>query len=372
MNRDYSSSLRSATVPSNFTKSDLLRDVFNKTLGFQKIFVINLPSRTDHRDAITLAAALTDLELEFVDGVTEVAEKALPPGGKEVKLNKGGLGNWRAHLNIMRMIVERNITSALILEDDADWDIRIKSQMYDFAQASRSLLQPLQNQSSQYLDPTYPKPIANSQPQNFELGSASVSTPSSTPYGDVWDLFWLGHCGTRFPRASDGNAPLGRAIIPNDLTVPEQQHLKMEFGSLELLEEYPSHTRVVHRAWQNTCTIGYAVTQSGARSLLYEVGISAQKGTTDMELRSFCHGSDGRRIHTCLTAQPQIFEHHSPVGVRSTFSDISDHGQEYNDFAYTCNIRWSTRVNFPKLVAGEKDYIDSFKDGESSDHIRNC
>ena len=70
---------------------------------FQKIFVINLPSRTDHRDSMSLAAALTDLQIDYVDGVTEVDNKTLPPGGKEVNLHSGALGNWRAHMNIARM-----------------------------------------------------------------------------------------------------------------------------------------------------------------------------------------------------------------------------------------------------------------------------
>ena len=72
-------------------------------IQFQKIFVINLPSRTDHRDAVSLAAALTDLQIDYVDGVFEVDEKSLPPGGKETKLDPGALGNWRAHMNIARM-----------------------------------------------------------------------------------------------------------------------------------------------------------------------------------------------------------------------------------------------------------------------------
>lgn len=73
------------------------------SIQFQKIFVINLPSRTDHRDSMSLAAALTDLRIDYVDGVTVVDKKSLPPGGKEVNLGSGGLGNWRAHMNIARM-----------------------------------------------------------------------------------------------------------------------------------------------------------------------------------------------------------------------------------------------------------------------------
>ena len=52
---------------------------------------------------MSLAAALTDLQIHYVDGVTEVDNKTLPSGGKEVKLESGGLGNWRAHMNIARL-----------------------------------------------------------------------------------------------------------------------------------------------------------------------------------------------------------------------------------------------------------------------------
>lgn len=52
---------------------------------------------------MALAAALSDLEVEFIDGVTSVEEKTLPPGAKEVNLNPGSLYAWRAHMNAARM-----------------------------------------------------------------------------------------------------------------------------------------------------------------------------------------------------------------------------------------------------------------------------
>ena len=51
---------------------------------------------------MSLAAALTDIRIEFVDGVTDVSRDRLPPGGKEKHLSDGGLGAWRAHLNVIR------------------------------------------------------------------------------------------------------------------------------------------------------------------------------------------------------------------------------------------------------------------------------
>ena len=141
----------------------------------------------------------------------------------------------------------------------------------------------------------------------------------------------------------------------------------MQFGDSELVKSYPNHTRVVSRAGMNTCTVGYGISQPGARRLLYELSVHKMTGPTDIMLNSVCQGLDGRSVHTCLTIQPQLFQHHRPVGYRSSFSDISDHGADYNEKAFARNVRWSTRMNFRQLVDGSTDYIDLFKDGEQAD-----
>lgn len=271
----------------------------------------------------------------------------------------------------LRSIVEQNITSALVLEDDIDWDIRIKSQMKDFAKASRLLVQPLPHTTDQYLDLTHPQPTKDQQHTDFNFNEHTTSDPVDSPYGDIsrWDLLWLGHCGCRFPRASDVNVPLGRAVIPDDETVPEHQHLDMEYGNDELLRQYPAHTRVVSRARVNTCSLAYGISQPGARRFLYELGIHKMSDTNDMMFRYVCDGVDDRQLATCLTVQPQLFQHHRPVGPKSGFSDISDHGDGFNDQAFTRNVRWSVRLNFPKLISGATDYIDLFRDGAEKLHL---
>lgn len=85
---------------------------------FAKIFVISLPSRGDRRDAMTLAAAVSGLDIEFIDGIvgSDVDPKTLSLVGEAKGLRPPELGIWRAHLNVYREIVQRNITSALIME----------------------------------------------------------------------------------------------------------------------------------------------------------------------------------------------------------------------------------------------------------------
>lgn len=61
-----------------------------------------MPARTDHRDAISLAAHFTDIKVEFISGIAHVDDKALPPALPETNLKPGEIGSWRAHMNAIR------------------------------------------------------------------------------------------------------------------------------------------------------------------------------------------------------------------------------------------------------------------------------
>ncbi|KAK4555659.1 hypothetical protein LTR86_007412 [Recurvomyces mirabilis] len=350
-----------------------LGNIQNATLGFEKIFVISLPSRSDHRDAVVLASHLTGLAVDIVDGITHVDDKAQPPGAEKFTTT-GALGAWRAHMNTLQMVVKHNTTSALIMEDDTDWDIRIKSQMQNFARASRLLLQPVSGTAATYLDPTilHPEEALIQGAQTFDIAHSAVPQAISSPYGDVhrWDLLWLGHCGASLPRA-ENRLPLGRVSISADETVPEKHHLDTQLGDDQLIQQYSDHTRVVSRAFMNTCSSAYAVSLQGARRILYELAIRRIDKAMDLSLQDMCDGTDGRPGLTCLSVLPQLFQQHRPIARKSSFSDIDKRenrglevGEEdYNTVAFSRNIRWSTRGNFRQLVYGDTNYTDLFPDG---------
>lgn len=52
---------------------------------------------------MSLAAAFSGLNIEYVDGVTSVENKTLPPGGMDRGLNAGSIYGWRAHMNVLRL-----------------------------------------------------------------------------------------------------------------------------------------------------------------------------------------------------------------------------------------------------------------------------
>lgn len=59
---------------------------------FGKVFVINLKDRTDKLDAILLAASLTGVNMDVIEGVrgTDISNKSMPPNGvPDVSLGDG-------------------------------------------------------------------------------------------------------------------------------------------------------------------------------------------------------------------------------------------------------------------------------------------
>lgn len=75
-------------------------------MQFEKIYVINLPERSDRRDSITLSAALSNIDIEIVDAVRgeNVLDKVIPH--PEVgRFMKAEIGCWRSHINIMQECV---------------------------------------------------------------------------------------------------------------------------------------------------------------------------------------------------------------------------------------------------------------------------
>jgi hypothetical protein len=104
-------------------------NVANSTLNFQQIFAINLPSRLDRRDLLTVMATYTNITVTIVPGVPSMEGNSLPPPRIPGSLRMEEYAVWRAHANVWRRIIEDGLETALILEDDNDWDINLKKQI---------------------------------------------------------------------------------------------------------------------------------------------------------------------------------------------------------------------------------------------------
>ncbi|KAI9715619.1 MAG: hypothetical protein M1828_000762 [Chrysothrix sp. TS-e1954] len=342
-------------------------DVYNSTLGFEKLLVINLPDRTDHKDELTIAGSLLDIHFDFIPGIRgeDVPDKALPPpGDQRERFHDGNVGSWRAHMSAIQTVLQENYTSAVIFEDDIDFDVRIKDQLTSFAAASRALTQPLKNSPNTYADPTLPhrNELNSSNALEHDLSSTNSPTtapPTYSPYGDNWDVLWLGHCAALFPKP-DQPIPQARYTIPNDPTVPLWGYNNSGKAHDEKPEaEYPEHTRVVHHARRMICTFAYAISHRGAQRLLYDLGVAAFKDPFDVALAIWCEEKG-----TCLTVQPQLISLYRAPGAMNKDSDIHPNsGQEQiREQGSSPYIRRSVKLNMGRLVEGQEELIDQYPD----------
>lgn len=98
----------------------------NSTLGFQKIYVLNLPHRLDKKDELTLMGLASDIKVDFLTTqlVENLKDVGLPHHGPVAY--PGVIGCWRAHADTWQQMISERVTSALIMEDDNDWDVDIK------------------------------------------------------------------------------------------------------------------------------------------------------------------------------------------------------------------------------------------------------
>ncbi|RMZ76359.1 hypothetical protein DV738_g4961, partial [Chaetothyriales sp. CBS 135597] len=290
-----------------------LNPILNSTLGFEKILAINLPERTDHRDMLVLSAAVSDIHIDFLEGVRgETVLKDVLPAAIKEEYGPKIIGSWRAHINALSAIVEEGWGSALILEDDLHWDVRLKEQLQNFALASDVFLR------------------TEGGAATIDLRDADTSNiPKTSPYGDDWDILWIGHCGMDLPE--DG--PI--VLLNNDTTtVTIRNQVSWDSKAKPPMRVFPEHTRAIADARTMVCTLAYAVSQNAARNLLWDIALKRLDHPFDVLLAKWCDGINGFEKHRCVGVLPQIMDHYSPSG----------------------NVQWSVRANMDKILHGDTDY----------------
>ena len=78
------------------------KEAGNSTLGFSSIFYLNLKTRYDRTDAISLQAFLSGVRVTEYPAVEKdtITDVGLPPTSSQGSLTNGQIGCWRAHANV--------------------------------------------------------------------------------------------------------------------------------------------------------------------------------------------------------------------------------------------------------------------------------
>ncbi|RDA88590.1 hypothetical protein CP532_5900 [Ophiocordyceps camponoti-leonardi (nom. inval.)] len=283
----------------------------NSTLGFGRIYAVSKTGSSRRRRLIR-ASNVTELHITIPLQPNwtshELDEFRLPE--EDFKISNGSILAWLGHLHALRQFIESDDETALLLEDDVDWDVRLRSVQMPLLSSALGKLLP-----------------------------ASVS--AAYPYGkpDDWDLLYLGHCGDYWgPVSSDFKADHYK---PEDLA--ETEHVAFaDETMLDMRDLHPwtssqlAHlgvapkTRLLHRSKFPLCTFAYAVTRNSASRLLSDLAGRRMKdgpSAYDVAILDACRDKGLR----CWTVNPELFHH---VQGRSDIGDIdrSDHDPDFFKF----------------------------------------
>ena len=263
----------------------------NATLGFGALYVVSGPG-SPRRAHLEQAAAVTELELTIPEQREWTGRDILDfrwPNVTESKVGIGSVKAWLSHHVVLRAFIESGIETALIFEDDIDWDVRLRTLQIPLAQKAASLF----SQAS----PQY-------------------------PWGRLedWDLLYLGHCGDYFNDLEDGvgvghHHPNNLTDIPHaayeDETLLPRTDLHPFTASLLTALEVPEGLRLLHRSKWPLCSFGYAITRHTAQKILSDVAppkedISRDIIAYDVALMAGCR--EGYMLN-CYTITPELFHH---------------------------------------------------------------
>lgn len=144
----------------------------NRTLGFATIYAITT-NTTWRVQGMKAAANLTGIDVDFYypRQVPKEEVKEFRTSSEGHEIGRGKALAWLAHLDVVQHIVDQGLETALIIEDDVDWDVYVREQMFQVSEAFGSRQAALKGEK---------KPTA-------------VEGDAEHPYGMEW---WgqLAHC----------------------------------------------------------------------------------------------------------------------------------------------------------------------------------
>ena len=247
--------------------------------------------------------------------------------------------------NHFNRMIHENLASSLIIESDADWDMRVKQSTAGFAEGVRKIADfqfpPKVHQIGEAGSPTL---------HSSSSGSSQVSnhprdlptSPSLNPYGSSWDILYIGSCNARV----HGN---GRVYSYNDSAAPSPSKTSADGPSLK---EYPRHgnTRMVYQPEGAGCTVAYAVSLAGAHKLV-ERHFADNDDAVDIRMQTACR-SDPNMV--CVAVFPQII---AQAGSESNMADSQgkEKGKGEERVSAGLDIQISARVNAKMGLKGEAE-----------------
>jgi hypothetical protein len=230
----------------------------------------------------------------------------------------------------MQEMVRENIQTALVFEDDADWDVAIKYQMLQAARATR---------------------FVTGQPEDAK---------SPSPYGDDWDIIWFGHCAAGADPEHDR-----RFVVTDDPTVlPPWSRSEFVKPDMSYWEEDSDdylnfQTRIYFKSSWNSCTAAYAISLRGAEKVVFTESMVPYNDPVDNGMGAMCNQHSLN--FTCIAPFPTVVGISKPAGPSNRGSDIRGlENEQVSEQGWSERIMYSTRQNIPRILTGAEDFVSVF------------
>ncbi|KAF2871347.1 hypothetical protein BDV95DRAFT_495105, partial [Massariosphaeria phaeospora] len=266
-------------------------------------------AKSPRREGLLYAADLTGINITIPE--QPVWTKDDLDGFKSTersRISRGSALAWMGHLNALEWFLSTPLDTALILEDDVDWDITLRlSQIPLAAAATRLLFSTNSTRTNLTLSDLTPQPPPRSKSLLFyPLSPFSFNKPHSPywPPTPSWEILYLGHCG-------DAPSPADLSRHPyttyHDASVPPFSALHPVTQSTLTTHHLPPSTRLIHRSHWPLCTFAYAVTRASARRILADYGTEGPNGCAAFDVRILEACRD--KGWGCWTVEPELFHH---------------------------------------------------------------
>lgn len=197
------------------------------------------------------------------------------------KMKHGSAMAWLAHLDLLQHVIHENYSTALIVEDDVDWAVEIKDQLWTLSEKVREFTE--------------------------------VDSTNADPYGNAWDVLWLGHCGEIWKQEAHPHT-----LSWPDATAGRREDWRGVFDPGWLID-LPEGHRSIYWSDQPMCTFAFAVSRAGALRILDLAGQGGAEAY-DIELQGLCRSKKLK----CISVVDQLFHHYRPAPEFGQGSDIGN------------------------------------------------
>lgn len=176
----------------------------------------------------------------------------------------------------------------------------------------------------------------------------------NSPYGDDWDMLWLGHCGMKSRGEWEDTQYW---VTKNDPTLVPWRHRtnKSRWPKVKGVSDIDGEfTRLIYEPANPLCAFTYALSLKGAEKLLYRYSVQPGATVWDRSMAWFCKD----RSNKCVGVFPGLFESYKAAGNMTRDSDrlapIPGQEPQIRMKGETLNLGFPMKQNLESFVTKSK------------------